>query len=644
MAGMVASLLIRLATSGEGAVRRAARNIRDLRGATEEQRRTNLGAARAARDAASARQQEARGAVLEAAALAYGFSQSLRPAIEFESAMADVGKVIDFTAEDSMPALAGVIKRMSTEMPVAASGIADIVASLGQAGLVSDALSDGERIAAFERLARRAAQASVAFGISAKEAGDSLANFQAGAGLSEERVAGLLNTINHLSDNMNATAPKLLAVTNRMLTVGLTAGATETEFAALATAMLQSGAGPEIVGTALKNMLGALGAGENATKSQLTAMDALGLGAVDLARRMHIDFKGGLLEVIEGLRALDDAERGPMVAMLFGEEGKAAIMPLIANMDGLTKAFGVADDTTRSAGSMLREYQTRLKTTDNALQLMTNGLNVMAINIGTAALPRLRELAQYVSEASGAIAKWAEANPAEMETVVDGVGLVLAALVGTAGLRWAFGLVGSVAASARFAMMLALGNPVIAAVGAVATAVLAIYTHWDNIVGAVRAAIDAVKEFHGLDAPERGEARAAAAAEAHSRGAAGHPGGMGPSAIPMPGRASGGPVRAGALYEVNERGQELFAPGRSGSILTAASVRAALGPPLRTASGSALGRGAGGGGAVMGPVAIHVHPPAGASVGDIAAAVRREVEALMRDARMGGLHDGAALA
>jgi len=44
-----------------------------------------------------------------------------------------------------------------------------------------------------------------------------------------------------------------------------------------------------------------------------------------------------------------------------------------------------------------------------------------------------------------------------------------------------------------------------------------------------------------------------------------------------PGRAKGGSVHRGSIYEVNEDGTELFAPGMTGSIIPAAQSRALVG-------------------------------------------------------------------
>lgn len=87
-------------------------------------------------------------------------------------------------------------------------------------------------------------------------------------------------------------------------------------------------------------------------------------------------------------------------------------------------------------------------------------------------------------------------------------------------------------------------------------------------------------------------------------------------------RALGGPVRAGGIYEVNERGQEFFAPGQSGSIITARDARGGGAAATRQVT--------------FGDIIVNAAPGMDASA--VARMVRRELRDLM-DAR-NALHDG----
>jgi TP901 family phage tail tape measure protein len=91
---------------------------------------------------------------------------------------------------------------------------------------------------------------AVAFDIGADEAGAAMANWRAGMGLTQEDVAALADTVNYLSNNMNATAADLTTVIQRQGATAMAAGLAEQEVAALGAALLSGGAAPEIAATA----------------------------------------------------------------------------------------------------------------------------------------------------------------------------------------------------------------------------------------------------------------------------------------------------------------------------------------------------------------------------------------------------------
>ena len=86
------------------------------------------------------------------------------------------------------------------------------------------------------------------------------------------------------------------------------------------------------------------------------------------------------------------------------------------------------------------------------------------------------------------------------------------------------------------------------------------------------------------------------------------------SAAHTPGRAKGGPVRRGSIYEVNEEGRELFAPGMNGSIIPAGLSRQIM---------------AGGGGTVTN--VFHI-----TETKDAEATARAVARVFERQSRMGG--------
>lgn len=229
----------------------------------------------------------------------------------------------------------------------------------------------------------------VAFDLTGDQAGKMMADWRAGMGLSLERTYALADSVNHLSNNMNATAPALGEVLQRAGALGMVAGLTEQEVAALGASFLSAGASPEIAATALKKFNITLTKSTAMTKTQAEAFQSLGFEATDLARRMQQDAKGTITDVLTAVSKLPKELHSSMLTQMFGEESIGAIAPLLKNMDTLTKAFELVADKANYAGSMQAEYETRSKTVANAIQLLQNKITKLGIVIGRYLLPPL---------------------------------------------------------------------------------------------------------------------------------------------------------------------------------------------------------------------------------------------------------------
>lgn len=102
-------------------------------------------------------------------------TDSVQAAVDFESAMADVAKVVDGLRDengnltDSYYAMSDSIVQMSKDIPMAAEDLAAITASAGTAGIAA------EELTAFTETA---AKMGVAFDTTADQAGDWMAKWQ----------------------------------------------------------------------------------------------------------------------------------------------------------------------------------------------------------------------------------------------------------------------------------------------------------------------------------------------------------------------------------------------------------------------------------------------------------------------------------
>lgn len=92
-------------------------------------------------------------AALTFGGVAYKMVGYTKEAIDFESAMSDVRKVVNFDSPQQFKEMGKDILNMSTRIPLAAEGLAAIVASGGQSGIArKDLISFAESAAKWESL------------------------------------------------------------------------------------------------------------------------------------------------------------------------------------------------------------------------------------------------------------------------------------------------------------------------------------------------------------------------------------------------------------------------------------------------------------------------------------------------------------
>lgn len=639
-----------------------------------------------ARDQMERQRQNMAAEAVAIAGVGWAMHRALQPAIAFEAQMAEVGKVVDFESPDGLRALGRDIQELVTSggLPRAADGIAEIVAAAAQANLVDQALPDAEKRAELIAFAEAAAKMGVAFDISAATAGQAMAVWRGSMGLTQAEALSLGDAVNHLSNNMNASAAELTNVIQRQGDVAKAAGLANAEVAALSAALLTGGKGAEVSATALKNFTGALTAGEAVTDRQAGVLEKLGFDAVELARRMQVDARGAILDVTAALRGLEDFERGSAIRQLFGEEVLGSVTPLVENAELLTTAFGLVADEAGYAGAVTREYGVIAETTKSRLTVLTNSMDALSVIAGTALLPAFVALLDAITPMVQIFGDFAAANPVLIQSLA-GIG---------AGL-WAL------RAAMLAVNLVMMANPIVAVLAAIGAAALVIYQNWDGVVGyfsekidAIRAAFDEgllngvlttlaqlnpfrmmtegavnlVEYLTGWDlsAIEEGIATAFdfSLYDAGRRLLQSAWDGMSSILGPMvdaistrlaaivpdwlrrawewasggssettaagtpPGRALGGAVRAGEIYRWMEEGEEMFVPRVDGSVISTRQLAA-----LRTG-------GRGSTTTINNDIVVHATP--GQSPQAIAREVLRMIE--QRTRRGAELHDGGAYA
>lgn len=432
-------------------------------------------------------------------AMTYALSEPIQQAMKFQSAMSDVKKVVDMTG-DEFKAMSSDIIAMSQRIPMTAEEISKIVASGGQAGIDKSELLD---------FAESAAKMGVAFDITAEQAGDMMAKWRTAFKMGQSDVVVLSDKINYLGNTTAASADKISDVVTRIGPLGDVGGVASGEIAALGASMVSTGVESEVAATGIKNLVLGMTAGEGATARQAEAFASLGLDASEMSKRMQVDAKGAILDVLSAIKQMDKASQANVLKDLFGKESISAIAPLLSNLDALQDNFNKVGDATQYTGSMEAEYAERSKTAENAMQLMKNAVNGLSIELGTGLLPILTEGVQGVTEIVKAFGSFMSEHPAlaqgiyglvigftAMMTVVSlvriglftlqqGYYLVRIGMVAFKGVLLACNAGIKILTATQWLLNAALNaNPiglVIIALAALATAVYTVYTYFDQV-------------------------------------------------------------------------------------------------------------------------------------------------------------------
>ena len=357
--------------------------------------------------------------ILGAAGVAFSLAQPIRQAIEFESAMSDVRKVVDFDTPEQFAQMQQDILKMGRTLPLAHDGLAALVAAGGQAGLAREELA---------KFAEDAAKMATAFdGLSADDAGKMMANWRTAFKMSQDEVRALSDQINYLSNVTASDTTTISDIVTRVGALGDVAGVSSASIAAIGTTMASVGVGSDVAATGIKNFMLSLVAGEAATKQQKEAFKKLGLDSKRVSKDMQKDSEKTILKVLQGVSKLSKAEQATTLQQLFGKESIGAIAPLLTNLDNLKNNLDAVSDSTKYLGSMQKEFEARNATTANTLQLTKNRVAELGINIGSILLPGLNKVLEVINPLLGKVADFANQNKT-LIGVIGGVVFGLASL------------------------------------------------------------------------------------------------------------------------------------------------------------------------------------------------------------------------
>ena len=386
-----------------------------------------LNAVRAQRAAVSSQWTDIKGQWQGALAAAGTLILPVKASIEFESAMADVKKVVNFDTPQQFKEMERDILKMTRKIPMAGKDIAAIVAAGGQSGVARENLTG---------FAEDAAKMGVAFDMAAGQAGESMATLSNVLQIPIPKIGILGDAVNHLSDNANSKAADIVNVLTRVGSDIRQLGMTENQGAAWGSTFLSMGKAPELAAQAMKGMITSMSVMKaGGAKKELAE---LGLTTKEFAAAMDKDANGAMLNLLARVKQLPKAEQFPMLLKMFGRNYADDAMMLANNVGEYNRQLALLEERDASGnlkylGSMQREFANRSATTANQIRLFKNGISELGIRLGSIVLPAVNDFLSKCIKLTNMISDWSEKHPVLTKGIVGTAASLLAFKVGMFG-------------------------------------------------------------------------------------------------------------------------------------------------------------------------------------------------------------------
>lgn len=313
--------------------------------------------------------------------LAAGLLASLGPAIQFQTAMANVVKTVE-AAPSQIATMRSEILSLASVMPATASDIADVAAAAGQLGVsASDVVEFSEVMV----------QLGTATNLSATEAATSLARFQNVLQIPIRDTPRLAAALVELGNNSAATESEILTLALRLAGAGKQIGLTGEEVLGLSAAMKSLGIESESGGSSLSRVIQDIIRAVETGSPKLTIFaETAGLTSAEFANLVENDPSQALLAFIQGLQGIE-ASGGSVLSVLSALNLDSirllrSLSALVVGGDTLERSLERVSNEAEFGGALLEEYGRFAETTASRIEILKGRVNNLAIAFGTPAL------------------------------------------------------------------------------------------------------------------------------------------------------------------------------------------------------------------------------------------------------------------
>ena len=357
-------------------------------------------------------------------------------AIKFESAMANVKKVVDFESPEGFKNLKKDILEMTRTIPMSKEELAGIAASGGQLGIAEKDLKS---------FTTTIAKMGVAFDMSAEQAGDSMAKLANIYKIPISQIDKLGDAVNQLSNSSPAKAADIVNTLGRVGGVAKQFGLTELQTASLSNAFIALGRSPEVAGTSINGMLTKLMTADKQGAKFQKALKNMGLESKSLKKAIAQNGEQALMDFLKQVEKLPKENQMGALVDLFGLEYADDVAALVGGLDTYRKSIEELKKTGKDGkasfiGSMDKEFSARSGTTDNGLALLKNSFSELMTVVGERLLPVISKVSSALAGFMQDLTDFAATNPALVDSLLILGGILAGVVVGFSGLTALMGV------------------------------------------------------------------------------------------------------------------------------------------------------------------------------------------------------------
>lgn len=315
----------------------------------------------------------ATGPTLGAIAVGEGLRRAAKSSMDFERTLIEVGKATDSKGPE-LDAYAESLMKLARETGKTKEELGSMLASAGFAGRPGNELM---------RFTEFGAKATVAWGTSAEETGQALAELGNIYQADQKRIEEIGDAINTMADKSASKESDLLEFTRRAGASANQAGISAEPLLAFGAAMKEVGVRNEVAATGFEALLNVMKLGEEFSKSAGEGLEELGIKSDKMRKAFvakPVETMVGLLEKLN--KVSDPLKKAEIMTNLFGKEYQDDIAKLLNALPKIKQYLDLMQNKSNSAGSVRRQFSENLDKDVSKIDKATQAIDVMMKRLG----------------------------------------------------------------------------------------------------------------------------------------------------------------------------------------------------------------------------------------------------------------------